>query len=493
MVSNRIYEVLATMKKILIPIIIVLCLAGGGYALWHTLQANVFSTDQLPSNSIINGVDCSDLSPEQAAEKLAEEWNSLTFSFTKDNSTLGTIDNLNFTYDIETSLKTIKEDHFVSAALKYLFKRDFKADLSMKVEKVNKGFRKSLRQADYLQEKPVTKTKDASIDLSTNEFKIIPEVYGNNIDYDKLTEKISSLIAQGQFSMEYTASDFYKQPEITSDSEEIKELQNVYKEYLDSKVTYQFGSQEVKIPAEDLEKMYNFEFIDSVSTDADGSEKKSEKELKVTVNEDAVREYVEGLAREYNTLGMTRTFTSLSGNKISVSGGDYGYAISMDNETEQLIKDLESGKEVKREPKWLMTGFTEYSQTDDIGDTYVEISISKQHLWYFKDGKKIVDCDVVTGNQNQYDTPKGTYGLTYKERDAVLKGSNADGSSYESPVSYWMPFYGNYGMHDAPWRSSFGGTIYQGGGSHGCVNMPVASAKKLFNNLANQGVPIIVY
>ena len=293
--------------------------------------------------------------------------------------------------------------------------------------------------------------------------------------------------------MEYTASDFYKQPEITSDSEEIKELQNVYKEYLDSKVTYQFGSQEVKIPAEDLEKMYNFEFIDSVSTDADGSEKKSEKELKVTVNEDAVREYVEGLAREYNTLGMTRTFTSLSGNKISVSGGDYGYAISMDNETEQLIKDLESGKEVKREPKWLMTGFTEYSQTDDIGDTYVEISISKQHLWYFKDGKKIVDCDVVTGNQNQYDTPKGTYGLTYKERDAVLKGSNADGSSYESPVSYWMPFYGNYGMHDAPWRSSFGGTIYQGGGSHGCVNMPVASAKKLFNNLANQGVPIIVY
>ena len=293
--------------------------------------------------------------------------------------------------------------------------------------------------------------------------------------------------------MEYTASDFYKQPEITSDSEEIKELQNVYKEYLDSKVTYQFGSQEVKIPAEDLEKMYNFEFIDSVSTDADGSEKKSEKELKVTVNEDAVREYVEGLAQEYNTLGMTRTFTSLSGNKISVSGGDYGYAISMDNETEQLIKDLESGKEIKREPKWLMTGFTEYSQTDDIGDTYVEISISKQHLWYFKDGKKIVDCDVVTGNQNQYDTPKGTYGLTYKERDAVLKGSNADGSSYESPVSYWMPFYGNYGMHDAPWRSSFGGTIYQGGGSHGCVNMPVASAKKLFNNLANQGVPIIVY
>ena len=83
MVSNRIYEVLATMKKILIPIIIVLCLAGGGYALWHTLQANVFSTDQLPSNSIINGVDCSDLSPEQAAEKLAEEWNSRTFSFTK--------------------------------------------------------------------------------------------------------------------------------------------------------------------------------------------------------------------------------------------------------------------------------------------------------------------------------------------------------------------------------------------------------------------------
>lgn len=481
------------MKKILIPIIIVLCLAGAGYTLWHMLQTNVFSTDRLPQNSTVNGVDCGSLTPKEAAEKLTDEWNSRSFSFTKDGKPLGTIGDLKFTYDIEDSLKTLKEDHFFSAALNYFFKWEFKADLNMKVADVNKAFTKQLKQADYLTEKPVTKTKDAYIDVSTNEFKIVPEVYGNNVDYDKLTKKITSLIAGNQFSLEYKASDFYKQPEITADSEEITELQNVYKEYLDSKVTYLFGSEEVKIPAEELQKMYNFEFIDSVSTDEDGKEKQAKKQLKVTVNEEAVRDYVENLAIEYNTLGITRSFTSFSGNKIRVSGGDYGYAISMDNETKQLIKDLESQKEVKREPKWLMTGYIDYSRENDVGDTYVEISISKQHLWYFKNGKKIVECDVVTGNQNQYDTPKGTYGLTYKERDAVLKGANADGSNYESPVSYWMPFYGNYGMHDASWRSSFGGTIYQGGGSHGCVNMPIPAAKKLYNNLANKGVPVIVY
>ncbi len=55
-----------------------------------------------------------------------------------------------------------------------------------------------------------------------------------------------------------------------------------------------------------------------------------------------------------------------------------------------------------------------------------------------------------------------------------------------------MPFNGNIGFHDAPWRKEFGKDIYMKQGSHGCVNMPPAIAKELFENIS-KGIPVIVY
>ena len=66
-----------------------------------------------------------------------------------------------------------------------------------------------------------------------------------------------------------------------------------------------------------------------------------------------------------------------------------------------------------------------------------------------------------------------------------------DGSiEYKTPVTYWMPFNGGIGLHDASWRSKFGGTIYQTSGSHGCVNLPPASAATLYD-LLYKGIPVI--
>lgn len=544
------------MKKILIPIIIVLiCLACGGYAVWHSLESSVFAADEFADNVTINGVDCSGLTKKQAEKKLVQEWNSKNFHFEESKKEIGSIDNLNFTYDLQPGLDKIMREHPLASALNHFFNADFDVSMEMPVKKVNKSFSKELKNADYLKEDKIRETKDAFVDISSGDFKIVPEVQGNNIDYDVLTDAITDLVAAGTFTMDYKASDFYEQPKITADSEEIKEQQALYKEYLSSKVTYVLGEEEVKIPAETLQKIYDFDSMadilkaekkakkedsekskdqsgkdsgetsedktqksdgtaqddqntvgttdsakDDGSLDSDKSVKTSAKDSEaedkgadLPINEEEVEKFVQEFARKYNTVGKTREFTSLSGKKIKVSGGDYGFAVSQDKEIKQLVKDLKSGKEIKREPVWAMSGFVDYSQTDDVGDTYVDISLADQHLWYFKDGKKVVDCPVVTGNRYQHDTPTGTFSLSYKQRGATLRGDNGDGSRYESPVSYWMPFYGNYGMHDAPWRSSFGGKIFQGGGSHGCVNMPIPAAKKLFENLAEKNVPVIVH
>ena len=118
----------------------------------------------------------------------------------------------------------------------------------------------------------------------------------------------------------------------------------------------------------------------------------------------------------------------------------------------------------------------------------MEINLTAQHLYMYKDGKLLVESDFVSGNLARgWGTPAGTYPLTYKQRNAVLKGEN-----YRTPVDYWMPFNGGIGMHDAKWRGAFGGSIYRTNGSHGCINLPHSVAKTIYENIQS-GIPVICY
>jgi len=118
----------------------------------------------------------------------------------------------------------------------------------------------------------------------------------------------------------------------------------------------------------------------------------------------------------------------------------------------------------------------------------LEIDLTKQYLWFYKNGTLITKGSVVTGNvSSNHTTPPGTYKLTYKQKDAVLRGPG-----YAAPVTYWMPFNGGIGLHDASWRAAFGGEIYKTNGSHGCINAPYQVAEAVFKNI-EAGVPVICY
>ncbi len=120
--------------------------------------------------------------------------------------------------------------------------------------------------------------------------------------------------------------------------------------------------------------------------------------------------------------------------------------------------------------------------------TYIDVDITAQKLTYYINGGATLVSDIVTGNTSRHnDTPQGLYSIYGKQRNRTLKGDN-----YESFVNYWMPFIGNYGLHDATWRSAFGGTIYQKSGSHGCVNLPKSMAAILYDT-APVGTPVFVH
>lgn len=122
--------------------------------------------------------------------------------------------------------------------------------------------------------------------------------------------------------------------------------------------------------------------------------------------------------------------------------------------------------------------------------TFILIDISKQTIWYYRKGKKVLKSDVVTGKPGRYSTPTGIFKVRSKGRNVRLTGA-----TWDVTVRYWMAFYGSsYGMHDASWRSSrqFNNhKTYKSNGSHGCVNLRPSTARKLYNKV-RIGTPVII-
>ena len=263
---------------------------------------------------------------------------------------------------------------------------------------------------------------------------------------------------------------YAQDPEVTlQENKRLLEQKAKREEYAKVRITYCFGSR--------TEVVDGGMICSWLAEDGTGA---------VTIDRTKVAAYVKGLAKKYNTAYCTKELKTSYGPTVKITQGHYGWLMDQKTETDNLMRMIESGQSQEREPAYLQTAASH--DGPDYGDTYVEMNLTAQHLFYFKDGKLLVESDFVSGNKAKgWSTPAGAYELTYKQKDATLKGAN-----YKTPVTYWMPFNGNIGMHDGYWRTSFGGTIYKKNGSHGCVNLPPAVAKTIFDNI-EKGTPVLCY
>ncbi|MGN0145326.1 MAG: L,D-transpeptidase/peptidoglycan binding protein [Clostridium sp.] len=326
-----------------------------------------------------------------------------------------------------------------------------------------------LDKSAFFDKDNIVEPKNPTFEYTNNSFNIIPEEKGSQINEEVLLGKVSEAVKSGNTVIDLDELGCYKESKYNKDSAEVIEAKNTLDKISSSKITYKFGSR-----TEVLDGSIISEWLDVNDN------------MEVTVNEKSARKYVESLARDYNTYSNTREFKTSSGNTIKVSGGNYGWIIDKSAETKELIEAIKQGEDTTREPVYSQEAVSR--EKNDIGETYVEIDMTRQHLWFYKNGSLIVEGDVVTGNAaNNWSTPVGTYRLNYKEKNATLKGEN-----YASEVNYWMPFNNNIGIHDAGWRTEFGGQIYLTNGSHGCVNAPYAVAEKIFQNI-EAGTPIVCY
>ena len=328
----------------------------------------------------------------------------------------------------------------------------------------------TLAQIPFLQKENMTAPENAHIGAYHQEsrsYEIVPEKEGTLVDQDKMYEAVVSAIENRQQILRLEDCDCYVKPEIAADSEELLEELAYYNEYMQALVTYQFGAET--------------ETVDS-TVYADWIEKYGST---VRVDEAAVKEYLTELADQYDTYNERMNFTTVDGYVLNLPRGDFGWKMDVEAEAELLIADIKDGNIDTREPVYSCEGVT---REDEIGDFYIEVNMTDQRVYVVDQGVVIEESDCVTGNmENGCTTPPGIFGLTYKQRNATLRGRD-----YVSYVKYWMPFNGNIGFHDASWRNLFGGEIYLTSGSHGCVNLPTAFAQKLYDYVYKD-CPIICY
>lgn len=335
----------------------------------------------------------------------------------------------------------------------------------------------SIQALDCITGNGATAAADARIsDYAEGEaFTVIPEIRGNQVDPEKAAEAIRAAVHTGAMEVDLEALGCYIEPRIYSGDETLKALCDTMNQCREMEITYIIGEESQVLPAVEI-----CSWITGAS------------EGQIQVDREKAGAWIGNLAAQYDTAGKTRQFSTVSGRVAEVTG-PYGWKIDQAAETDALIAMIRSGQSQTREPQYASTAAVRGEQ--DWGSTYAEVDLTGQHVYLVKDGAVIWDAPCVTGNiSKKYDTPPGIFPLTYKQKDKVLRGAKrADGTyEYESPVSFWMPFNGGIGFHDANWRSSFGGEIYKTGGSHGCINLPPDRVPAFYEQVY-KGMPVICY
>lgn len=329
---------------------------------------------------------------------------------------------------------------------------------------------------ECMKEENQTVSVDAHPEFQNDQFVVVPEVVGTQINIEVFSEKVEEAINGFQPTLDLYETGCYILPRFLSDSEEVIAAKDAMNSYLGANITYDFNPYTEVVDASIISQW--------VSVDAD---------MNVTFDEGAVRAYVQSLADKYDTKGKPRNFTTATGNVVTVEGGSYGWKIDQEAEYNALIANIQNGETVTREPNYASRAASH--EGNDVGSTYAEVDLTAQQMYFIQEGQVVLQSGVVTGNPNRGNaTPQGVYTLAYKALDQTLRGTKKpDGTyEYETPVKYWMPFNGGIGFHDATWQSSFGGSRYLTNGSHGCVNLPYDVAGQLYN-LISAGTPVVCH
>lgn len=437
------------------------------------LLISLFFNNAFLPNTYINDVNYGWNSVENVEFKIINNTTPDSLELIKNDGLSENVDLSKLEYEVtlNTDLNDILKTQNSFAWIINLFnKENYKADVRVSFNTEN--IDDIINNLKCVTSQKASPPQDAYIEKTENGYVVVPETEGSLINKEALKSAIIYALDNNISSINLTDEECYEKASVTTESEEIKKFVNLIDNINNLTITYDFADRQEVLNSEQINKWISIDGIE------------------INVDESKVKQYITNLAYKYDTYLTDREFVTTAGETITVGGGIYGWQTDISASTEALIETIKACESVTIEPIYKISGLCR--ETNDIGNTYVEVSIDDQHMWYYKNGELIVETDVVTGLPNgKRDTPKGVFCIWSREKSRYL--GTYDDEGYSSFVNYWMPIdWTGVGLHDAKWRTKFGGNIYKTNGSHGCVNTPYDAVEKIFNNCVT-GTPVVIY
>lgn len=300
-----------------------------------------------------------------------------------------------------------------------------------------------------------------------NAYRVVPDTRGSRLDSQKAVPAIEQALYDLKNSVDIEDTGCYAIAKVRADDTKLNALVNQVNSWLGATIRYNWYGTELTVGREEMARWVSL---------VDGEP---------VLDEDAVREFVKEAKKEYDPKGHTYVFHTSLGADLNLKCKS-GWVTDADQEGEELIRLIKEGAVTDRQPISSTENYVFFDGT--VGASYAEVDLTNQHMYFYHEGELVLESDFVSGDvASGHATPEGIFAVTFKARDRILRGPD-----YASFVHYWMPFYGGYGMHDAMWRRVFGGSIFMENGSHGCVNLPLKNAEKIYDYVET-GFPVVCY
>ncbi len=459
-------------------LLLIVVIGGSAYA-----AASYYFADRFFEGTWINGVNCSQMTAAQVEEVFKQKFQNYAIEVSARDQNAQTIAGSDIGYQYLSTGEVLK---LLKQQKPYEWIRGLYEQKSYTVSE-NTGYNRTqlqeqLKALSCAQAENQTAPENAYVAYQNGQFVIVPETAGSKLDIKEAYKVLDAAVEAGQTSVNFNDTpEAYVSADVTSDSPELQSALEACNNYTKASITYTFGDQTTTLNGDTIKDWLQFDEKGQLVWDDNSFQQH-------------VADYVAQLAATYDTVGTEREFQTTSGRTVYVSSSVYGWKIDQAAEAAQLSQEIQSGTQTTREPVYSQTA-NSYG-VNDLGNTYIEVDLSEQHMYYYQNGSDIFESDFVSGNMSYADrqTHSGIFTLYYKKSPDVLRGTmKADGSyEYESKVEYWMPFDGGIGFHDASWRDEFGGDIYLTDGSHGCINLPPENAGVLYD-LIQYDVPIVCF
>lgn len=472
--KKKTYKGLKIFGLVMLMIIVLGGCAYGGISYYFT--------DRFFEGTWINGVDCSQKTAYEVEQLMAEKLSEYSIEVSSRNIAAQTIRGEDIDYQYMSTGEILQ---LLKKQKPYEWIRGLYEQKSYTVSE-NVGYNKTLLQEQLkslncAQAENQVEPENAYVAFQDNQFVIVPETEGSKLNIKEAYKLLDAAVEANEASIDFSDNqDAYVSAEVTQDDPALQSALEACNNYTKASITYTFGDQSTTLDGNTIKDWLQFDEKGQLVWDDNSFQQH-------------VADYVAQLAATYDTVGTEREFQATSGRTVYVSSSVYGWKIDQAAETAQLSQEIQSGTQTTREPVYSQTA-NAYG-VNDLGNTYIEVDLSEQHMYYYQDGVNIFESDFVSGNMSYADrqTHAGIFTLYYKKSPDVLRGGQKGTANYyEQPVQYWMPFDGGIGFHDADWRDEFGGDIYLTSGSHGCINLPPENAEVLYD-LIQYDVPIVCF